>query len=121
MNTPDFYERRDDRTLPEQPPTPQARQDDVSALAVHRDPSVQTSPSATQADRTRPTVAWVRPSDLPTLIGATSVRRGIDLQSELVRRARRAPAKTAARASRRVTRTATARPEPAAPTEGLQL
>lgn len=121
MNTPDFYERRDDRTLPDQPPAPQPRQDEVSALAVHRDPSVQTPSAAAQPDRARPTVAWVRPSELPTLIGASSVRRGIDLQSELVRRSRRAPAKAAARAGRRITRTAIARPETAIPTEGLQL
>ena len=123
MNTPDPYDRRTDRNLDEA--TKQAEQpSERSALAVHGDPS-QTKPATTsEPDRTRPSIAWVRPSDLPTVIGAPWARRGIDLQAELTRRARRSPAKATARASRRITRTAIARPETKTGTttrEGLEL
>ena len=121
MNTPDFYERREDRTLPEQSPTLPEPQDEVSTLARHRDPSLQSPGSTGQPDRARRTVSWVRPSELPTVIGTSWLSRGIDLQSELVRRSRRAPAKAATQANRRITRTAIARPGPIAPTEGLHL
>ncbi len=121
MNTTDLYERREDRTLADEPPTQQQSQQEVSALAVHSDPSIAAPSTTTDTDRARPTVAWVRPSDLPTLIGAPMVGRGIDLQSELVRRSRRAPVKATARARLRITRSAIARPEPTTPTGGLQL
>ena len=112
MNNP-FYERRGDRAMPEQP-TPQPRTEEaVAALAVHRDPSIPTPAPGAEAKSPRPGIGWVRPSELPTLIGSPSIRRGIDLQSELVRRSRRAPLK-AARAGRRISRTAIARPEPTA-------
>ena len=121
MNTPDFYERREDRTLPAQSPTLPEPQVEVSTLARHRDPSLQSPGSTGQPDRARRTVSWVRPSELPTVIGTSWLSRGIDLQSELVRRSRRAPAKAATQANRRITRTAIARPGPIAPTEGLHL
>ena len=91
MNTPEAYARHLDRRLPQAQPTP-------------------------EPDRTRPSVAWVRPSELPTLVGAPWIRRGIDLQSELTRRARRTPRTRVARAGRRISRTAIARPEAASPT-----
>ena len=123
MNTPDAYDRRTDRNLDEA--TKQAEQPaERSTLAVHGDPSRQASAPTAEPNRTRPSVAWVRPSDLPTVIGATWARRGIDLQAELTRRARRAPAKATARAGRRITRTAIARPETTTATttrEGLEL
>ena len=126
MNNNDFYARRDDRTMPE-PPTSQPRTAEAaSALAVHGDPSIPASTPASTAGGVarppRPGVAWVRPSEMPTMAGSFWVRRGIDLQSELVRRSRRAPL-TATRVGRRITRSAIARPEQAAPTvpppEGL--
>jgi hypothetical protein len=123
MNNNDHYERREDRAMPEQP-TPQPQTDDaVNALALHRDPSVPVA-----KERTEPTVqrgiAWVRPSELPTLVGSKLANRGIDLQSELVRHSRRAPIR-AAKAGRRISRAAIARPEQVTPavtsTEGLGL
>lgn len=123
MNTPDPYDRRTDRTFDEammQAEEPSER----SALAVHGDPSRPKSGTPSEPDRTRPSIAWVRPSDLPTVIGAPWTRRGIDLQAELSRRARRSPAKATARVGRRITRTAIARPEGTTATttrEGLEL
>jgi len=111
VNNNDFYERREDRALPEhapQTPTDNA----VAALAVHRDPSLVSPQNVTDPGREQPTVAWVRPTDMPTLFGSKVVRRGIDLQSELARRACRAPG----RATKRITRRAIARPEATTPT-----
>ena len=125
MNTPDPYERRLDRTIPEPAPTPEAEKA-VDALAVHRDPSVPTA-GATQeaAKRSQPGVAWVRPSEMPSLLGSKFVRRGIDLHAELTRRARRTPGAAVSKASRRITRTSIARPDSAGPSitdqEGLGL
>lgn len=113
MNTDEFYVRHDDRQLPPEPslaPTPDPA---VSALAVHRDPSV---PPPSEAEPTpQRGIAWVRPTELPTLLGSKVAGRGIDLQSELVRRSRRTPI-SAARASRRITRSSISRSEPATPT-----
>jgi hypothetical protein len=128
VNTREPYERRLDRARTEPAPTSQPGEEAVKAveaLAVHRDPSVP-SPTAKQtSDRSRPSVAWVRPSEIPTLLGSSVVRRGIDLQSELTRRARRAPAATASRAASRIARTSIANPEPPSRTsttlEGLGL
>ncbi len=122
MNTNEFYERRDDRALTEES-TPQPRTEGpVTALAVHRDPSVPPATTTTKAQR--PGVAWVRPTELPTLVGSTVARRGIDLQSDLVRRSRRAPL-TATEAGRRIMRAAIGRHSPITPrataTEELEL
>ena len=108
MKNHELYQRREDRAMPE-PPQPQPQPDQaVDALALHRDPSVvvATEPTGPTAQRG---IAWVRPSELSTLVGSTLANRGIDLQSELVRRSRRAPV-TAAKAGRRISRTAIARP-----------
>ena len=122
MNTPDPYERRLDRTLPE--PAPDAEKG-IDALAVHRDPSVPTAEAAQETERSQPGVAWVRPSEMPTLLGSKFVRRGIDLQAELTRRARRTPGAAVSKASRRITRTSIARPDMTSPSitnqEGLGL
>ena len=113
MNNNHHYERRDDRVVPDHAtPLPQTDQE-VSALAHHRDPSVPTTPGA--APEAEPGIAWVRPSELPTLIGSKWAARGIDLQGELVRRSRRAP-RRAARAGHKITRSAISRPESATPT-----
>lgn len=132
MNNPDPYDRRTDRSLhedPTRPPQPESAEPSAehSPLAVHRDPS-QPGPDTPDAGQSqgRRSIAWVRPSDLATVTGAPLLRRGIDLQAELTRRARRAPTATA-RAGRRITRTAIARPEPTQATttstsrEGLEL
>lgn len=119
MNNNEFYDRRDDRTLtPEQNP-PQPHPDEVvAALAVHRDPSV---PDAAPSNDPKPQrgIAWVRPSELPTVLGSKWAGRGIDLHSDLARRSRRVPI-TAARAGRRISRSAIARPEPASPTVAVR-
>ena len=123
MNTPESYERRLDRTLPDPAPTP-AAEGAVDALAVHRDPSVPAAEVKQETDGTQPSVAWVRPSEMPTLLGSKFVRRGIDLQSELTRRARRTPAAAASKTAR-VTRRSIAQAEIARPMsttqEGLGL
>lgn len=77
-------------------------------LAVHRDPSQhRAAPRSTQISRSG--VAWVRPSDLPTMIGGRVIGRGLDLKAELVRRANRP---TRPRAPKeRITRTAITSPE----------
>lgn len=124
MNTPEPYERRLDRTLPEPAPIPEAEKA-VDALAVHRDPSVPTTEVTQETERSQPGVAWVRPSEMPTLLGSKFVRRGIDLQAELTRRARRTPGAAVSNASRRITRTSIARPDTSNPSitdaEGLAL
>lgn len=123
MNTEAPYERRLDRALPEFTPTV-SLPTTPEVLAVHRDPS---TPQAVPPGRepVRPTIAWVRPSEVPTLIGARWVGRGIDLQTELTRRGRRAPAAAATEATRRVIRPAIGRPQSFAPpanrSEGLEL
>lgn len=119
MNTHDAYERRLDPELPEQ--APDIGPEVPSVLAVHGD--LSRIPTASQRGTPPPPcreIAWVRPSELPTVVMTPMVGRGIDLQSELARRARRGPA-TASRASRRITRSAIAQPEPSTPTEGVQL
>jgi hypothetical protein len=124
VNTHTSYERRLDRTLPDPAPTPEAEKA-VDALAVHRDPSVPTAEAKQETDRSQPSVAWVRPSEMPTLLGSKFARRGIDLQAELTRRARRTPGSAVSKASRRITRTSIARPDTTSPTitdqEGLGL
>lgn len=116
MNTPEPYERRLDRTLPDAAATStSAPERSFEALAVHRDPSLPGTATTVAPGPARPSVAWVRPSELPTIVGAPWVRRGIDLQSELTRRARRTPQTAATTASRRITRAAIARPEIASP------
>lgn len=124
MNTPDPYVRHLDRTPPEPAPSPDAEKA-VDALAVHRDPSVPNSVARRETDRSQPSLAWVRPSEMPTLLGSKFVRRGIDLQAELTRRARRTPGAAVSKASRRITRTAIARPDTTSPSitdqEGLGL
>jgi hypothetical protein len=114
VNTPDPYVRHLDRTPPEPAPTPEAEKS-VDALAVHKDPSVPTAEAKRATDRSQPSVAWVRPSEMPTLLGSKFVRRGIDLQAELTRHARRTPGAAVSKASRRITRTSIARPNNTSP------
>lgn len=123
MNTEQRYQRGSDRRLNEAPSTVESAQaSDV--LATHQDPSLPDTRSQPASERSRPTVAWVRPSELASAVGAPWVRRGIDLQAELTRRARRTPGTVARKASHRISRTAIAKPEPDTTTrsiEGLRL
>jgi hypothetical protein len=77
-----------------QPPEPPAPQPEAvaSELARHRDPSLSTAASTPLIAQKH--LAWVRPTELASYAGPM-VGRGIDLHTELVRRARRAPITTA--------------------------
>ncbi|GAC1383960.1 MAG: hypothetical protein NVSMB48_18190 [Marmoricola sp.] len=127
MNQHQAYERRTDRTLDEQNP-PETTAPEHSALATHRDPSraverAEVSRGET-AQKGQRNIAWIRPSELPTTLGSPMLRRGIDLEAELARRARQTPAQAAWRVRRRITRNAIGRPEPATPTisdQGMRL
>lgn len=111
MNTTESYERRLDRTLTET--TVLADTEQSEALAIHRNPTLPGTTTTSAPAASRPSLAWVRPSELPALVGAPRIRRGIDLQSELTRRARRTPEAAATGAGRRITRTTIGRPEAA--------
>ena len=120
MNTDAYYEHHLPLPETQAPPTPPTEAE-LSALARHRDPSLSHRPEPTLRSATGRAIAWVRPSELTTTLTSPMLKRGADLQAELARHARRAPS-AAARASRRVTRSAIARPEQTTPTqEGLGL
>lgn len=112
MNTHAEYRRHG-----HQPPEGPAREAEEAAneLARHRDPSLP-SPTRTPENRQR-RITWLRPTDLASYAGPM-VGRGIDLQAELVRRARRTPI-TATRTLRRAAPITP--PPPANRAEGLQL
>lgn len=124
MNTPEPYERRLDRPISPAAPAGE-NQRPPEALAVHGDPSVPKGPSMPVPERGLPGLVWVRPTELSTMLGARSLRRGIDVEAELARRARRLPGAAVRHASRRITRTSIARPGTTSPTisglEGLGL
>ncbi|MBL3682338.1 hypothetical protein D3229_08345 [Leucobacter aridicollis] len=61
-----------------------------SAFAVHRDPSLTTA-GTDPGSRVVRGIAWVRPTDLIASSTARIAGRGINFQSELAHRARRAP------------------------------
>lgn len=113
MNGTDPYERQLDR-IPAAPP-PEAPEHEVSPLAVRHDPSHTATPTESSAASSRG-VAWIRPTELALRFSSSTAGRGIDLQSALSERARQAPA-AIARATRRTTRSAIARPQTAAPEE----
>jgi hypothetical protein len=113
VNTHAEYRRHSYRP-PEQPAT-DAAAPDASELARHRDPSLRSDEPA--REQTRKGVAWVRPTELGSYVGPM-VGRGIDLQAELVRRARRTPTT----ATRTIRHSAPNRPTTsAASPEGLGL
>ena len=95
MNSHAEYRRHSYRS-PETSYSPEPDHSDGDQLARHADPSL---PQTQQPGATSKRVAWVRPTELPNFAGPL-VGRGIDLQAELIRRARRTP-KTATRAVRR--------------------
>jgi hypothetical protein len=88
MNTHAEYRRHSYRP-PEQPAS--TVDPAASELARHGDPSLQHEQPA--RERTQKRVAWVRPTELGSYVGPM-VGRGIDLQAELARRARRTPTTT---------------------------
>jgi hypothetical protein len=116
VNTPESYERRIEPTGAK--PEPPAAAQEVAALAVHRDPSLSAGQEASpEADRLqRASIAWVRPTDLLTSVGAARLRQAADAQADVVRRSRRAPLMAVSRLRGRVSHSSIARPEPAAPT-----
>ena len=85
MNTHTEYRRHGYRP---DPPSTAATEAETSQLAHHRDPSLAATPPSTPTSKQ---IAWVRPTELATY-AAPLVGRGIDLQAELMRRTRRAPA-----------------------------
>ena len=91
MNTHTEYRRHRNRP-PERPIPDQGVEPTASELARHRDPSLGREEPVRQHAQKR--FAWVRPTELGSYLGPM-VGRGIDLQAELVRRARRTPATTA--------------------------
>lgn len=116
MNTDAQYDRRTDRSLTD-PTDPALTGVEASPLAVHGDPSQAPAPQAYPVATRQRSITWVRPTELPTVLGGPWLRQGTDLQAEMARRARRAPATAASRARRRITRTAIGRPEPVTPTQ----
>ena len=61
-----------------------------SAFAVHRDPSLTTT-AGDRSSRVGRGIAWVRPTDLIASSTARIAGRGINFQTELAHRVRRAP------------------------------
>lgn len=112
MNT--SYQRDAGRTLPDPArpveTTAPGASERPSPLAVHGDPSHRRVTTPLQTLRSKHGVAWVRPSDLPTMLGSKVIGRGLDLKQELVRRAHRRTRPTAPKGS--VTKTAIASPAP---------
>ena len=117
MNGESLYRRQED-AVPQRPLTEPVT-DQVSQLAVSGDPS---KPAPSKRALPIRSIAWVRPSDLPTVVAGPVIGRGIDLHAELLRRTRRAPLTASAR--RRITRTSIAQSQTASPTtyfEGISL
>ena len=79
-------EREPDRRERDETP----REGGTSALARHRDPSL-TQGATEAANKRRPGVEWVRPTDLMASRSARIAGRGINFQAELARRSRRVP------------------------------
>ncbi|MAY97674.1 MAG: hypothetical protein CMH84_14225 [Nocardioides sp.] len=90
MNTHAEYRRHSYRP-PESPTPAEGTEHLANELARHRDASLRSEQPG--RERTQERIAWVRPTELGSYLGPT-IGRGIDLQAELVRRARRTPATT---------------------------
>lgn len=90
MNTHAEY-RRHSYQPPEHSTAAEAVDPAASELARHRDPSLRSDQPPREQKQKR--VAWVRPTELGSYLGPM-VGRGIDLQAELIRRARRTPTTT---------------------------
>jgi len=90
VNTHAEYRRHSYRP-PERPTPAEGTEHLASELARHRDPSLRSEQPG--REQTQKRIAWVRPTELGTYL-SPMVGRGIDLQAELVRRARRTPTTT---------------------------
>jgi hypothetical protein len=100
------------------PPKPTVPHNEAatSTLARHRDPSLPATEDHAPAKSPKG-IAWVRPTELASYM-TPMVGRGIELQVELIRRARRTPVTT----RRAIQRGVPSVPTPAANrTEGLSL
>jgi len=118
VNTHAEYRRHSHQPAETHAPTRDV-EDVASQLARHRDPSLASSAPTTPPDRSK-RIAWVRPTELAGF-ASPLIGRGIDLQAELIRRARRAPMTTGRRARRSASH-AFRTQEPSAPhQEGLHL
>ena len=118
MNTHAEYRRHSYRPPVGPTPVPDVEVA-VNHLARHRDPSLGGSTTTTPPSRAKG-IAWVRPTELASFASPV-IGRGIDLQAELVRRARRTPV-TTTRSVRRTAYPPPHTPEPPAPRqEGLEL
>jgi len=118
MNGPDPYDRRLNRMPKQAAPSPATtRAAENPAIAARRDPS---QPSIATSQQTANGIAWVRPTELAMRVGSPAAGRGIDLQTALAARARRAPASLAG-AGRRTTRSAIARPTTTVSHEGMEM
>ncbi len=99
MNNPELYQREPDRTLADEPAmTPIGS----NHLAIHGDPSIHRDTSGSQPPSGSRSIAWIRPSELPTTLGSGVVRRGMNAQTDAAHRLSRLP--------NRVTRSMIARP-----------
>ncbi len=116
MNTHAEYRRHNYRP-PEAPTADSASEEAMSQLAHHRDPSLQSGTTARAAIKKG--IAWVRPTELATY-AAPLVGRGIDLQAELIRRARRTPVTTTRAIQQQLHRSPSSTPPVSRP-DGLQL
>lgn len=118
MNGPDPYDRRLNRPPDEAARRPRANQTaEPPTLAVRRDPSQQRLMPSEQSGHG---IAWVRPTELAMRVGSPVAGRGIDLQTALTTRARRAPS-SIAKAVHRTSRSAIARPATPPAHEGAEL
>jgi hypothetical protein len=117
VNTDAFYEHPAHQREPDAATMP-LTEAELSVLARHGDPSLARPTSLTHRTASERSIAWVRPSELATTVASPVVKGGAEFQTNIARRARKAPT----RAVQRVTRSAIARPEQSAPTqEGLGL
>jgi len=113
VNTHAEYRRHSYRP-PERPTPAEGTEHLASELARHRDPSLRSEQPG--REQTQKRIAWVRPTELGTYL-SPMVGRGIDLQAELVRRARRTPTTT----TRTLRHPRLARSAPAVSQQGLAL
>jgi hypothetical protein len=90
VNTHAEYRRHTYRP-PERPSPAEGLEPIANELARHRDPSL--GPEQPASEQAQKRIAWVRPTELGSYLGPM-IGRGIDLQAELVRRARRTPSTT---------------------------
>lgn len=97
MNTQHRYVRRPEHTTAEAGRALAIAWNRLSPASRDRVPG-EPVPALAPSDRRSSTVAWVRLSELHSALGTRLAGRGIDLQSELVRRTRHVPRSVASRA-----------------------